>query len=146
MERVKSKIISIFLLLVLIFTSLADYCVIYIQRVFIIDPCNEAAIYRAWRTRVEKRLHNMFHDIRVKDASTHWLTDEILQALKAHWDSPAFKEKQVKARTSRGLTCGDSLHTGGSATIEGTQLMMVNIVIFLFSFSIFALNVYVKIL
>ena len=79
----------------------------------IIDPREEAAIYRAWRTKAEKRLRDMFHDICVKDASTHWLTDEILQALKA-----AFKEKQVKAWTSRGSTCGGSLHTGSSTTIE----------------------------
>ena len=83
----------------------------------------------------------MFHDIRVKDASTHWLTDEILQALRAHWDSPTFKEKQVKAWTSRGSARGGSLHTRDSTTIEGTQLKMVNIIPFLFSFSILVLNV-----
>ena len=77
MEGVKGKIISIFLLLVLIFTSPAYYCVICMQRVFIIDPREEAAIYRAWRTRVEKCRCSMFHDIRVKEASTYWLTDEI---------------------------------------------------------------------
>ena len=80
----EGKIIFIFLLLVLIFTSPADYCVICMQRVFIIDPREEAAIYRAWRTRAGKHLRDMFYDIRVKDTSTHWLTDEILQALRAH--------------------------------------------------------------
>ena len=79
-ERVKGKIIIIFLflLLVLIFTSPADYYVTCMQRVFIIDPREEATIYKVWRTRVGKRLRNMFHDIRQKDASTHWLTDETL--------------------------------------------------------------------
>ena len=48
------------------------------QRVFIIDPCEEAAIYRAWRTRARKRPRDKFHDICVKDMSTHWLMDEIL--------------------------------------------------------------------
>ena len=60
---------------------------------FIIDPREEAAIFKAWQTRARKHLRDMFHDIRVKDASTHCLTDEILQALRAHWDSPTFKEK-----------------------------------------------------
>ena len=76
----EGKIINIlfyFILLVLIFTSPVDYCVIYMQRVFIIDPREEAVIYRAWRTRVEKCRCSMFHDIRVKEASTYWLTDEI---------------------------------------------------------------------
>ena len=53
------------------------------QRVFTIDPREEVAIYRAWRTRAEKRIRDMFHDIRVKEVSTHWLTDEIFQALRA---------------------------------------------------------------
>ena len=74
-------------------------------------------------------------------ASIHWLMDEILQALRAHWDSPAFKKKQVKAWTSSESTRGGFLHTGGSTTIEGTRLRMVNIIFFLFSFSIFILNV-----
>ena len=47
----------------------------------------------------------------------------------------------MKAQTSRGSARGDSLHIGGSTTIEDTQLTMVNIVLFLFSFSIFVLNV-----
>ena len=88
MERLEGKIINIFifyfLLLVLIFTSPANCCVICMQHVFIIDPCEEVATYRAWTTKAEKRLCDMFHDIRVKDASTYWLTDEILQALRAH--------------------------------------------------------------
>ena len=96
MERVESKIIIIFLLLVLIFTSPANYCVTCIQRMFIIDPRKEAVIYRAWRTKAGKCLYDMFHDIRENAASIHWLTEEILQALRAHWDSPAFKAKQVK--------------------------------------------------
>ena len=83
----------------------------------------------------------MFHDIRVKDASTHWLMDKILQALRAHWDSPAFKEKQVKVQTTKGSARDGSLHTGDSTTIEGMRLRMINIVIFLFSFSIFVLNI-----
>ena len=48
------------------------------QRVFIIDLLEKIVIYRAWRTRARKHLRDMFHDICVKDASTHWLTDEIL--------------------------------------------------------------------
>ena len=51
---------------------------------FIIDPREEAAIYRAWRTRAGKCLRDMFHDIRVNSSSTHWLTDKILKALRAH--------------------------------------------------------------
>ena len=125
----------------MIFTSSAKYGVICMQRVFIVDSREEAAIYRVWRTRAEKGLYNMLHNIRVKDASTHWLTDEILQAVRAHWDSPTFKKKQVKARTSRGSAHGGSLNTGGSTTIEGTRHRMVNIVCFFFSFSIFVLNI-----
>ena len=128
---------SIFLLLVLIFTSPVDYCVTCTQRVFIIDPCKKASIYRAWRTRVGKCLHGMFHDIHENGMSTHWLMDEIFQALRAHWDSHAFKAKQVKARTNIGSAHGGSLYTGGSTTIEGKWLRMVNIVLFSFSFSIF---------
>ena len=143
MERVEGKIIIILLLLVLIFTSLADYCVTCMQRMFIIDSHEKAAIYRAWRTRASKRLHDMFHNIREKSASTQWLTKEILQAVKVHWDSLAFKAKQVKAWTSRGLACDGSLHIGGSTTIEGTRLRMVNIVFFSFSFSIFIIKYYI---
>ena len=54
------------------------------QRVFIIDPREEASIYKAWKTKAGKRLHDMFHDIRKNSTSIHWLTDEILQALRAH--------------------------------------------------------------
>ena len=74
----EGKIIIIFLLLVLIFTSLVDYYVTYIQCMFIIDPCEEAAIYKAWRTKAGKRLPDMLYDIRENGASTHWLTEEIL--------------------------------------------------------------------
>ena len=111
------------------------------QRVFIIDPHEEATIYMVWRTRAEKRLHNMFHDICENGTSTHWLMDKILQALRAHWDSPAFKAKQVKAQMSRGSVHSGSLYTGGSTTIEGTRLRMVSIVFLSFSFSIFVLNI-----
>ena len=50
MERVKGKIIIIFFIflsLVLIFTSPVDYYVTYMQRIFIIDPREETAIYKA---------------------------------------------------------------------------------------------------
>ena len=46
---------------------------------FIIDPCDEASIYKA-----EKQLRNIFNDICENDTSTHWLIEEILQALRAH--------------------------------------------------------------
>ena len=46
MEKVEGKII-IFLLLVLIFTSPADYCVTCMSHIFIIDPREEATMYRA---------------------------------------------------------------------------------------------------
>ena len=108
---------------------------------FIINPPEKATIYRTWRTRARKRLCDIFHDICENGASTHWFTNEILQALRAHWDSPAFKEKQVKAQMSRGSAHGGSLYTGGSTTIEGTRLRMVNIIFFSFSFSIFILNI-----
>ena len=51
---------------------------------FIIDLREEAAIYRMWRIRGGKRLGDMFHDNRENDANIHWLTDEILQVLRAH--------------------------------------------------------------
>ena len=71
--RVESKIIIFFtfLLLVLIFTSLADYCVTYMQRVCIIDQREETSIYRAWRIRAGKCLRDMFHDIRENGTSIH---------------------------------------------------------------------------
>ena len=50
MEWVEGKIFFIFLLLVLIFTLPADYCVTCMQCVFIIDPCEKAVIYKVWRT------------------------------------------------------------------------------------------------
>ena len=68
----------------LIYYNGVDYCVTCVQHSFTIDPCKEASIYKVWRTRVGKRFHNMFHDIRENDASTHWLIDDILQALKAY--------------------------------------------------------------
>ena len=71
----------------------------------------------------------MFYDIRENDANTQWLTEDILQALRAYWDSPEYKAKQVKALASRELAQGGSLYTGGSTTIEGTWLRMVNLVI-----------------
>ena len=60
---------------------------------FVVDPCKEATVYQAWRIRTGKWLWDMFHDIQVKGASTHWLMDEILQVLKAYWDSLEFKVK-----------------------------------------------------
>ena len=125
----------------IIYYNSANYCVTCMQCMFIIDPCEEAFIYRAWRTRAGKRLRDMFHDIYENGASTYWLTDEVLQALRAHWNSPRFKAKQVKARTSKGSTRGGSLHIGGSTNIEGTQLRMINIVLYSFSCSISVLNI-----
>ena len=61
----------------IIYYNSADYCVAYMQRMFSIDPCDEASIYWTWRTKAGKRLHNIFHDICENDASTYWLTDEI---------------------------------------------------------------------
>ena len=59
----------------------------------------------------------MFHDIRENDASIYWLTNEILQVLRAHYDSPRFKAKQVKAQTSRKLARGGFYW--GHATEDG---------------------------
>ena len=72
----------------------------------------------------------MFLNIGENNASTYWLTKEILQALKAYWESPEYKMKQVKARVSRGSARGGSLHIGGSTTIKGTRLRMVNIIFY----------------
>ena len=65
---------------------------------FIIDPCDEVSIYRTWRTRAGKRLRDIFYDIRENGASINWLTDEILQELRAYWDSPGFKAKQARPK------------------------------------------------
>ena len=111
----------------LIYYKGAYYCVTYVQRSFTIDPCEEALIYKAWRTKAGK-LRNMFYDICENDASTHWLTEYILQALRAYWDSLGYKMKQVKVRANRGTVRGGLLHTRVSTTIEGTQLRMVNII------------------
>ena len=81
----------------IIYYNSTNYCVTCMQHIFIIDPCTEASIYKAWRTRAGKWLRDMFHDIYENDVSTHWLTDEILQALRAHLDSLEFQAKQVKA-------------------------------------------------
>ena len=108
---------------------------------FTIDPCEEAFIYKAWRTKAEKWLCNMFHEICENDANTHWLTDDILQALRAWWDSPEFKAKQVKAQASRRLARCGSLHTGGSTTVKGMQLRMVNMILYSFNYSISVLNI-----
>ena len=78
-----------------------NYFVICMQCSFTIDPHKEASIYKAWRTKAGKRLRDMFHDICENDASTHWLTEDILQALRAYWDSPKYKAKQVKAWASK---------------------------------------------
>ena len=43
-----------------------------------IDPRNETLIYKAWRTRADERLRDMFYDIHENDANTHWLTEDIL--------------------------------------------------------------------
>ena len=61
------------------------------------DPGDEASICRAWRIKARKQLRDIFYDIHKKDASTHWLIDEILQALKAYLDPPGFKTKQMNA-------------------------------------------------
>ena len=97
---------------------------------FTIDPRKETSIYKAWRTRAGKLLANMFCDIRENDANTHWLIENILQALNEYWDSPEHRVKQVKARGSKGLAWGGSLHTGGSTTIEGSRLRIVNIILY----------------
>ena len=49
----------------------ADYCVTCVQRMFTIDPCEKASIYKAWRTKAGKWLRNLLHNIRENDASTH---------------------------------------------------------------------------
>ena len=108
---------------------------------FIIDPRKEASIYKAWKSKAVKRLRDMFHDIRENDASTHWLTDEILQALRTHWDLIGLKAKQMKARRCRESARDGSLYTRGSTTIEDMQLRMVNIIFYLFSYSISILNI-----
>ena len=51
---------------------------------FTFDPYDETSIYKVWRTKVNKRLCDMFYDIRANDASTHWLTEDIIQALRAY--------------------------------------------------------------
>ena len=60
---------------------------------FTIDPLEKASIYKAWRTRVDKRLCDIFHDIRENNANTHRLTKDILQVLKAYSDSLEYKAK-----------------------------------------------------
>ena len=77
-EGVEGKRISIFLFFIISFDFYFTCWLLCYMYAACIDPHEEAAIYRVWRTRAEKRLHDMFHDIRMKDASTHWLTDEIL--------------------------------------------------------------------
>ena len=51
---------------------------------FTIDSCEETLIYKAWRTRAGKQLFDLFNDIRENDGSIHWLTEDILQALRAY--------------------------------------------------------------
>ena len=53
----------------IVYYNFADYCVTCMERMFIIDPREEASIYRAWRTRAKKQLCDMFHDIHENDAS-----------------------------------------------------------------------------
>ena len=67
-------------------------------------------IYRVWRTRASTQFRDIFHDIHENDASTHWLTNDILQVLSSYWDSPQFKAKYVKGRVSKGSAKGGSLH------------------------------------
>ena len=61
----------------LIYYNWANYYVPCVPRMFIIDPHEEASIYKAWRTRAGKQLHDMFHEIRDDDASSHWLIEDI---------------------------------------------------------------------
>ena len=68
----------------IIYYNRVDYCITCMQCMFTVNPCKEASIYKAWRTRARKQLCDMFHDIRENDANTYWLTDEILQALRGH--------------------------------------------------------------
>ena len=68
----------------LIYYKGADYCVTYVQCSFTIDPRNEASIYKVWRTKAGKQVRDMFHNIHENDASTHWLIEDILYALKAY--------------------------------------------------------------
>ena len=68
----------------LIYNNGANYCVTCVQHMFTIDPREEASIYRAWKTRASKWLHNMFHNIHENDANTNWLIEDILRALRAY--------------------------------------------------------------
>ena len=111
------------------------------QRIFAIDSREENSILKAWWTGANKRLRDIFHDIRENDASTHWLIEDILQALRAYWDSPEYKMKQVKAQASRGSARGDPLHTGGSTTIEGKRLNGKYHPLHLFSYLTFVLHI-----
>ena len=65
--------------------------------------------------KASKWLRDMFHNIHENDANTHWLTDDIFQALRAYWDLPEFK---VKAWASRGSARGGSLHTEDSLPLR----------------------------
>ena len=62
----------------LIYYKATDYCVTCVHHSFTINPCEEASIYKVWRTRAGKRLRDMFHDIRDNDSNTHSLTKDIL--------------------------------------------------------------------
>ena len=86
--------------MVVIYYNGVDYYVICVQRMFTIDPHKMTLIYKAWRTRAGNQLHDIFYDICKNDASTHWLTEDILQALKAYWDSPEYKAKQVNRESA----------------------------------------------
>ena len=94
MERAEGKIIITFLLLVLIFIFMYDYllqlsllvCYLYVAYIHYWSMWKGFDL-QGVEYRARKQLRDMFHDIRKNNASTHWLTNDILQALRAYWDS-----------------------------------------------------------
>ncbi|MED6152834.1 hypothetical protein PIB30_095819 [Stylosanthes scabra] len=81
-------------------------------------------MYRAWRARAAKRLHDLFYEIQEEGAPTDWIPPDILVRLKEYWASEDFAKVSKRGKQARASATGGSLHTGGSTTIPATSKKM----------------------
>ena len=76
-----------------------------VQRHYIIDPWDDAYFFKAFKTRVVKRMQDMYLDIREgHDPNPQWIIEANLRALWDYWKFDKFLEKATKAKANKSLS------------------------------------------
>ncbi|XP_014511521.1 uncharacterized protein LOC106770212 [Vigna radiata var. radiata] len=66
----------------------------------------------------------MFRDARNAGERPYWMSENIWNALLAHWNSVEFRNKCATAKRNRASEKGGALHTGGSITVHEHAIRM----------------------